>query len=180
MHELKAKEYNGVRVIDSREVATMVERSHDALLKSIRIYISYLRDGEIDESKFFIETTYTNAQNHEMPCYLITKKGCDMIANKMTGKKGVLFTAAYVTAFESMHGYITNQAKIPPTTSPAGVASLISIYRRIMRDQGCSPTDISIMARNIGLAYGVPLPDKFVKELPGQVPGQLTFLNSAN
>src|SRR5690606_23636378 len=30
------------------------------------------------------------------------RKGCDMVANKMTGEKGVLFTAAYVTKFEEM------------------------------------------------------------------------------
>lgn len=62
-----------------------------------------------------------------------------------------------------------------PTTSPGGVASLINVFRRVMREQGSSPTEICLMARNIGLAYGVPLPDKFVKELPGQLPGQLTF-----
>lgn len=63
-----------------------------------------------------------------------------------------------------------------PTTSPGGVANLVNTFRRIMCDQGSSPAEISLMARNIGLAYGIPLPDNFVKALPGQIPGQLTFL----
>lgn len=40
------------------------------------------------------------------PCYLLTKKGCDMVANKMIGDKGILFTAEYVTAFENMKDII--------------------------------------------------------------------------
>ena len=40
--------------------------------------------------------------NKSYPYYLLTKKGCDMVANKMTGTKGVLFTAAYVTKFDEM------------------------------------------------------------------------------
>ena len=53
-------------------------------------------------ANFFVPSTYLDAQNQERPCYLITRKGCDMVANKMTGEKGVLFTAAYVTKFEEM------------------------------------------------------------------------------
>ncbi|MCX8167304.1 MAG: Rha family transcriptional regulator, partial [Candidatus Micrarchaeota archaeon] len=45
----------------------------------------------------------------ERPCYLLTKKGCDMVANKMTGEKGVLFTAKYVTKFEEMEKQLKNQ-----------------------------------------------------------------------
>jgi hypothetical protein len=37
-----------------------------------------------------------------MPCFLLTKMGCEMVANKLTGEKGVLFTAAYVIEFNRM------------------------------------------------------------------------------
>ena len=53
-------------------------------------------------SAFFTEDTYRSEQNREMPCYLISKMGCEMVANKLTGEKGVLFTAAYVTKFNEM------------------------------------------------------------------------------
>lgn len=100
MNDLKVQDFHGKQVIDSRDVARMVEREHNALLKSIRQYADYLAEGEIAQGDFFIESTYLDGNNQPRPNYLITKKGCDMIANKMTGKKGVLFTAAYVTAFE--------------------------------------------------------------------------------
>lgn len=45
-------------------------------------------------SDFFIPNTYQDSTGRMLPCYLLTKKGCDMVANKMTGEKGVLFTAA--------------------------------------------------------------------------------------
>ncbi|EZY35087.1 hypothetical protein V005_02524, partial [Staphylococcus aureus M520-1] len=31
--------------------------------------------------------------------------GCDIVANKMTGSKGILFTATYVDAFHKMDEY---------------------------------------------------------------------------
>lgn len=106
MNELKITSHNGRQVIDSREVAEMVGKPHNDLMKSIRNYCEHLGQGNFSQSDFFIESTYKNAQNKTQPCYLLTKKGCDMIANKMTGAKGVLFTAAYVTAFENMREHI--------------------------------------------------------------------------
>nr|DAG22186.1 MAG TPA: KilAC domain protein [Caudoviricetes sp.]DAG32329.1 MAG TPA: KilAC domain protein [Caudoviricetes sp.] len=63
--------------------------------------------GNFSLSDFFIPSTYTDSKGEQRPCYLLTKKGCDMVANKLTGEKGVLFTAAYVTAFEKMRRELT-------------------------------------------------------------------------
>lgn len=100
--ELNLINKNNQFLADSREVAEMVGKPHNDLMKSIRTYIEYLGQGSFSHSDFFIESTYLNTQNKEQPCYLITRKGCDMVANKMTGEKGVLFTAVYVTKFEEM------------------------------------------------------------------------------
>lgn len=105
MNELTVFNFNQVDVVGSREVAKLVEKRHNDLLRDIRGYIEIMdKSGErkIAHSDFFIPSTYKSEQNKEMPCYLLTKKGCDMVANKMTGEKGILFTAAYVTAFEKM------------------------------------------------------------------------------
>lgn len=37
-----------------------------------------------------------------MPCYDITKKGCEFIAHKLTGIKGTEFTARYINRFHEM------------------------------------------------------------------------------
>ena len=96
MNELKVRDFHGKQVIDSRDVAQMVEREHKELMKSIRVYAQYLAEGEIPLGDFFIESTYLDANNQSRPNYLITKKGCDMIANKTTGKKGVAYATLWV------------------------------------------------------------------------------------
>lgn len=71
-------------------------------MRDIRNYAKYLNESRIALVDFFIESTYTDSKGEVRPCYLITRKGCEMIANKMTGKKGVIFTAQYVNAFHDM------------------------------------------------------------------------------
>ena len=170
MNILKAHDFYGKKVIDSREVAEMVERDHKELLKSIRRYIEYLNEGEIPPVEFFVETSYKDSKGEERPNFLITKKGCDMIANKLTGKKGVLFTAAYVTAFEGM----TEQLKanrIPPQVSPGGVAQLINITRRIMIDSGDTPQAVRQMEKDMLETWCIPVPP------PLQYPAQLNLFS---
>lgn len=165
MNELKAFDFNGQKVIDSRDVAVMVERDHYELLKNIRLYIEYLGAGNFPLSDFFIESSYITTQNRVMPCYLITKKGCDLIANKLTGKKGVLFTAAYVTAFEEM-----KQAIIKPVeVSPGGLAKLISITRRVMLDMGCTPQEIGLTMQNIYRTWYIPVPELHINTISEQL-----------
>lgn len=117
MTELTVFHHDAVDVVDSRQVAEMIGKPHNDLMKSIRTYCEYLGQGDFSQSDFFIPSIYVNSQNKEQPCYLLTKKGCDMVANKMTGEKGVLFTAAYVTAFEAMRQHI--QSGTAPRLDPA-------------------------------------------------------------
>jgi len=99
------------KTIDSREVAQMVGKDHFHLMRDITNYAEIL--GEVGASNyglsdFFIESSYLTSQNKKMPCYLLTKKGCEFVANKMTGRKGTLFTAAYVTRFNEMADTLKN------------------------------------------------------------------------
>ena len=92
--------------LDSREVAEMVGKAHDKLLRDIRNYIEQLSLAKIGESDFFIESTYKNERGKEYPCYLVTKKGCEFIAHKLTGVKGTEFTAKYINRFHDMEEVI--------------------------------------------------------------------------
>ena len=47
-----------------------------------------------------------------------------MVANKMTGEKGVLFTAAYVTAFEAMRKHIEGGVMALPKDYPSALRAL--------------------------------------------------------
>ena len=106
MNNLTVFEQNGQLLTDSREVAMMVGKDHAKLLRNIREYCKHLNESNFGLVDFFIESTYTDSKGEVRPCYLCTKKGCDMIANKMTGKKGVIFTATYIEAFEKMKDFI--------------------------------------------------------------------------
>ena len=102
MKDLVIKKVKGQLVTDSKEVALRIGKEHKNLLRDIKGYIKVLDGSNLSSKNFFIEDTYLNSQNKEQPCYQLTRKGCDMVANKMTGEKGILFTAEYVTAFEKM------------------------------------------------------------------------------
>lgn len=100
MNELEQK------TISSVEVAEMVGKEHSKLLRDIRTYVDQLGQANFGQSDFFTESTYQNSQNKTHPCYLVTKKGCEFIAHKMTGVKGTEFTEKYIDRFHEMEDVI--------------------------------------------------------------------------
>jgi len=105
MYDLTIIKQNGGIYVDSREVAEAIGKSHHHLLRDIRSYAKILGKGGLSKvglSDFFIENSYINTQNKEMPCYFISKMGCELVAKKLIVEKCVLFTAAYVAKFNDM------------------------------------------------------------------------------
>lgn len=90
------------QTLDSREVAEMIGKEHSNLMKDIRRYIEQSAEVNIDLGEFFQEDTYQDANKQTRPCYTVTRKGCEFIANKLTGVKGTEFTAKYINRFHSM------------------------------------------------------------------------------
>ena len=88
--------------LTSMEVAEMVEKNHKDLMRDIRRYCEQLAESKIALGDFFEESTYKDANNQSRPCFLITKKGCEFIAHKMTGTKGTAFTAKYINRFHEL------------------------------------------------------------------------------
>lgn len=109
MTELTLTSFNGVEVVDSRQVAEAVDKEHKNLIRDIGKYCEYLNQLNFELVDFFIESSYTDAKGEQRPCYLCTRKGCEMIANKLTGQKGVAFTALYITAFHAMEDHIKHE-----------------------------------------------------------------------
>lgn len=107
MTQLQIINQNGQLLVDSREVAEMIGKTHAHLLRDIDGYIQILGKSNFGLSDFFIESGYESG-NRQYKCFLLTRKGCDMVANKLTGEKGVLFTATYVTRFEEMEKELSN------------------------------------------------------------------------
>lgn len=97
------------KYLDSREVAEMVEKEHNKLLRDIRVYITQLDASKVGHTDFFTESQYIDKSNRQKPCYLVTKKGCEFIAHKLTGVKGTEFTAKYINRFHEMEDTIKTQ-----------------------------------------------------------------------
>ena len=135
MKELLVFNSNGKNVVDSRDVAEMIGKSHAHLMRDISGYAQILcnsTESNFGLSDFFIPHTYKDSTGRTLPCYLLTKKGCDMVANKMTGEKGVLFTAAYVTAFERMREKITSENSVLPRDYPSALRALADAEEKRM------------------------------------------------
>lgn len=108
MMELQVK---GVQTIPSYEIAGMIGKRHGDVLrmlegsknpKVVGIIPIIEEDVELRLPNYFIKSTYITSQNKEMRYYECTKMGCELLANKMTGEKGILFTAKYVAKFNAM------------------------------------------------------------------------------
>lgn len=108
------------RTITSMEVAGMVEKDHNNTMKDIRRIIDHL--GEVKSyQSYFIESTYVNSQNKELPCFLLTKKGCELYGTRMTGEKGTLFAIEYIERFNEMETTV-KQLALP--TDPMEILQL--------------------------------------------------------
>ena len=99
-----------VQTVSSREVAEMMEVQHKDLLKKIDKINETLNSEKIRPSKYWIESTYKQAGNgKENREYQITKLGCEFLAHKSTGEKGIVFTARYMDRFEEMEKTLKEQ-----------------------------------------------------------------------
>ena len=102
--------------ITTIEIAEMLGMKHYKVLEKLEgtkdrktkgiIDILNAHDFVVDD--YFIKSSYIDAKGETRPCYLVTKLGCDFLANKFTGEKGILFTAKYVKRFDEMEQTIKN------------------------------------------------------------------------
>lgn len=155
MHELMRT------TITSMEAAEWCGKEHSKLLRDIRNYISQLGEAKIGFSDFFKESTYVTEQNKTLPCFLVTKKGCEFIAHKMTGQKGTEFTARYINRFHEME-----YTKLPCPLNPqiaSSVADLGRVTERVMKNQGSAPYKIAEAFKMECEQFGIQLPADFVK-----------------
>lgn len=98
-----------VQTISSREVAKMMEKRHDHLIRDIEKHTVILE--KVNEPNFGVVdlwqlSSYKDAKGEIRKEYQVTKKGCEFLAHKTTGEKGDLFTIRYMTRFQEMEEYI--------------------------------------------------------------------------
>lgn len=128
-----------VQTISTLEIAEMMETEHYEILKKLEGttkqdgkvkqvgIIPTLTKGKIPVSDYFIPSSYKDASGKENKCYEVTKLGCDFLANKFTGEKGIIFTALYVKKFNEMEQREKHRL---PTTYRDAVAQLLESLDR--------------------------------------------------
>ena len=120
MNELKVKEVQNekIQTIPSYEIAGMMEKRHSDVLrmlegsekpKVVGIIPTILTNVELRLLDYFMESTYVDKKGETRKCYECTKMGCELLANKMTGEKGILFSAKYVKRFNEMERILLEQ-----------------------------------------------------------------------
>lgn len=153
--------------ITTLEVAEMMEVSHNDILRKLdgrkdrKGYIEILAESQMAVSDYFIPSTYRDASGKENKCYEATRLGCDFLANKSTGEKGVLFTARYVKRFNEMEaGQVTYHID---AAILKGLANAGNLIRNTMKDERAKPCEVAIVLDSLFRQGGVFLPDCFIK-----------------
>lgn len=181
MQQLKVVSRNGMIVVDSRQVAAAIDKPHNDLMKSIRNYCDVLNEGDFSRVDFFIPSTYKDGKGETRPCYLLTKKGCDMVANKMTGEKGVLFTAAYVTAFEKMRETLAAPKPLSPAEQLLQQASVLVEQERRITALEEQTQKTSARITDVVSAFSVPVFTKdHWQEQANQIINRIVEVNHLN
>lgn len=112
------------QTLTSLEVAEMVDRQHKDVMRDIRTIIEHLGGERKIALSYFIESSYMNSQNREMPCFNLTKKGCELYSTRMTGEKGTQFAVSYIERFNQMENHIKEESKAVPSLEIALQAAL--------------------------------------------------------
>lgn len=165
--------------ISTLEIAEMMEISHNDILRKIdgrkdrKGYVQILTESQMAVSDYFIPSSYHDVSGKENKCYEVTKLGCDFLANKFTGEKGIIFTAKYVKRFHDMEKIMKDRKSINiesdnskeklQATILKGVAGVGNIVERTMKAQGSEPTDITKVLDSLFKQNGLVLPVEFVK-----------------
>ena len=93
--------------ISSREVAEMMEVKHFHLLEKIDNINKTFDNRKIDFQKYWTENLYkTEGNNKTYREFQVTKRGCEFLAHKSTGEKGIIFTDRYMDKFEEMENLL--------------------------------------------------------------------------
>lgn len=107
------RDQKNFKTISSREVAEMMElRNHSDMLRKIDSINQILTNANLRSSDYWNESQYKAGNGEMRREYQVTKKGCELIAHKTEGEKGVLFTVKYMERFEQLEQEVKQPRKL--------------------------------------------------------------------
>lgn len=115
--KLRKSKVNEIQTISSTEVAVMVNRYHKNVMQDLRKLRENISQLNFELSDYMLESTYINERNKDYPCYLLTKKGCELYATRMTGIEGTAFAIRYIEKFNEMESEL--KQKLPGSYAEA-------------------------------------------------------------
>lgn len=120
-----AKESNQP-MITSLEVAEMVGKQHRNVLQDIRKIGNELDLLNVQQVGYFTESCYKAGNGQQQPMFLLTKQGCELYGNRMTGIDGTAFAIKYIDRFNAMEE-VLQQPKQPalPTSYKEALQHLL-------------------------------------------------------
>ena len=89
-------------MITSLDVAGMVGKEHRHVLRDIRKISNELDLLKIGQVGYFTESCYKAGNGQQQPMFLLTKQGCELYGNRMTGIDGTAFAVKYIERFNDM------------------------------------------------------------------------------
>lgn len=114
------------KTISSREVAEMMEvTKHSHMLDKIDKINQILLNRNIGSVDYWHESEYKDCTGRTLREYQVAKKGCELIAHKTEGEKGILFTVKYMERFEQMEQIINK---------PKSVIDLIELELKAIKE----------------------------------------------
>lgn len=90
------------KMLDSRDVAVVLNCSHGKLLRDIKKYSKLILRRGLDSKEYFRVYIYTDADDQICFCYQITMKGCGFIASRLQKEKAVDFIKVCKELFKNM------------------------------------------------------------------------------
>lgn len=103
---------NVTQTLSSMEVAEMMNMAHKNILRKIEGRdengkhidgaLDIISQAQLEPSDYFIKSFYVNSRGKQYPAYNCTRKGCEFLAHKFQGAKGIKFTIAYIERFHQM------------------------------------------------------------------------------
>lgn len=137
------------KTISSIDVAEMVEKEHKDVLRDIRNIIRHLGESKVAQS-YFIPSSYINSQNKELPCFSLTKKGCELYGTRMTGEKGTLFAVEYIERFNEMEE--TEKSLVLPTDPMDILALTFEAQKQANKKLEAVKIDVDLLKNEIDLS----------------------------
>ena len=189
------KQGETIPVIDSREVARMLGREHFEILRYIegsngRVGIlATIQNTKWCSTDYFIESSYRDTLGRECKCYLVTKKGCELLGNKQNGEKGTLFCLAYVERFNAMEKELNSKSvhqhpdlakedelilAVVKGATPLDRATALQEYTALITDKATAPLKAELKQSKVELTEKT----EFIDDINDCFPiSQITQLN---